>query len=68
MPTGTPPTIVERLNREVNKLVTSPEMKAAFLQEGAEAAPLSPAQFAKVIADDVQRWKRVAQQQSIVAE
>ena len=67
-PAGTPPAIVERLNREVNKLITTPEMKAAFLQEGAEAAPLSPAQFAKVIADDVQRWKRVAKQQSIVAE
>lgn len=67
-PAGTPPAIVNLLNAEVNKAITSPEMRAAFLKEGAEAQPLSAAQFAATIAADVPRWQKVARQQNITAE
>ena len=67
-PAGTPAPIVNRLNAEVNKVLASPEIKAAFLKEGAEAAPLTPSQFAGVIAADVPRWQKIARQQNIVAE
>jgi len=43
-------------------------MAANFLKEGAIATPLSPTQFAKVIADDVERWKKLARQQNIAAD
>ncbi len=67
-PAGTPPAIVAQLNAEVNKVLVSPEMREAFLKEGAIATPMSPAQFAAVIASDVPRWQKVAKQQNIVAE
>ena len=67
-PAGTPPAIVNLLNAEVNKAITSPDMVAAFLKEGAVAVPITPAQFAAVIAADIPRWQRIAKQQNIVAE
>ena len=67
-PAGTPPAIVNQLNAEVNKALASSEIVAAFLKEGAVAAPLTPAQFAAVIAADIPRWQKIAKQQNIVAE
>ena len=67
-PAGTPPQIVGRLNAEVNKALALPEIKAAFLKEGAIAAPVTPDQFAGVIAADIPRWQKIARQQHIVAE
>ena len=67
-PAGTPAEVVQRLNAEVNKAVQTPELKAAFLKEGAVATPMTPAQFGAVIASDIPRWQKVARQQNITAE
>jgi tripartite-type tricarboxylate transporter receptor subunit TctC len=67
-PAGTPPEIVAKLNSAVNKALAKPQLVANFLKEGAIATPLSPAQFGKLIADDVERWKRLAKQQNITAD
>ena len=67
-PAGTPPAVVNQLNAAVNKALATPELKAAFLREGAEAAPLTPAQFSAVIAADVARYQALAKRQNIVAE
>lgn len=67
-PAGTPKPIVDKINAAVNQIVSSPEMKDAFLKEGAESAPMSPAAFADVIAADIPRWKQIAKQQNIVVE
>jgi len=67
-PAGTPPEIVAKLNSAVNKALARPELAGNFLREGAIATPLSPAQFGKVIAEDVERWKKLAKQQNITAD
>ena len=67
-PAGTPPDVVARLNGAVNKIITRPEIAANFLREGAIATPLTPAQFGSVIAEDVERWKKLAKQQNITAD
>jgi tripartite-type tricarboxylate transporter receptor subunit TctC len=67
-PSGTPPEIVSRLNIEVNKVLATPEFKDFLLKEGALPAPMSPPQFAAVIAADIPRWKKLAAQQHIVPE
>jgi tripartite-type tricarboxylate transporter receptor subunit TctC len=49
-PAGTPREVVAKLNLEINKLLTDPEIKAKLLEQGADVAPLSVdafAQFAK---------------------
>jgi tripartite-type tricarboxylate transporter receptor subunit TctC len=67
-PAGTPPEIVNRLNTEVGKVQATQEFKDFLLKEGALPAPMTPAQFAAVIATDIPRWKNLAQQQHITPE
>jgi len=67
-PAGTPTEIVTKLNNAVNQGLAKPEMAANFLKEGAIATPATPAKFAAEIADDVERWKKLARQQNITAE
>ncbi|MGJ7566100.1 tripartite tricarboxylate transporter substrate binding protein [Variovorax sp. GB1R11] len=67
-PAGTPPEVVSTLNRAVNQILARPAIAANFLREGAIATPLSPAQFGAVIAEDVERWKKLARQQNITAD
>jgi len=67
-PAGTPAAIVTKLNVAVNQILAKPDVRAHFLREGAEAKPLTPAQFGSVVAADVERWKQLAKQQNIVAD
>lgn len=67
-PTGTPAPVVNKLNAAVNQILTRPAIKELFLKEGAEVKSLTPAQFGAVVAHDVDRWKKLAQQQNIVAD
>ena len=67
-PAGTPPVVVDKLNTEINRIVQSAEMKEFFLREGAEPAPLKPAEFGKLIEAEIARWKKVAQAANIKPE
>ena len=67
-PAGTPPAVVDKLNAEINRIVQSVEMKEFFLREGAEPAPLKPAEFGKLIEAEIARWKKVVQAANIQPE
>ncbi|MES3001390.1 MAG: tripartite tricarboxylate transporter substrate binding protein [Pseudomonadota bacterium] len=67
-PAGTPAPIVEKLNAAVNQVLAKQAIKDQFLREGAEARPMTAAQFAAVVARDIDRWKKLAKQQNIVAD
>jgi len=67
-PHGTPPEIVEKVNADMNKILTTPEMKEVFLREGAEPAVMTPAQFSKTIRDEIEGWKQVAKRANIKPE
>ncbi|GAB2473127.1 tripartite tricarboxylate transporter substrate binding protein [Comamonas humi] len=67
-PAGTPPAIVSQLNQAVNQVLAKPEIKANFLREGAIATPVTPAQFAATIEQDVKRWQALAKARNIVAD
>ncbi len=67
-PAGTPAEIVAKLNAAINKIAGSAEMKQFFHHEGAMHTPLTPAEFAAVIASDVPRWRQLAKLQSISAD
>jgi len=67
-PAGTPLTVVNKLNSAVNQALTKPAIKSQFLTEGAEVKIVTPTQFGAVIARDIERWKKLAQQQNIVSD
>jgi tripartite-type tricarboxylate transporter receptor subunit TctC len=52
-PAGTPPAIVERLNKEVTAALASPEVKDRLAALGADAAPMPAADFDKMIAQEL---------------
>jgi tripartite-type tricarboxylate transporter receptor subunit TctC len=52
-PAGTPPAVIERLNAEVKEALASPEIKERLAALGADAAPTSPADFDKLIAQEL---------------
>lgn len=56
-PAGTPATVVDRLNAEIGKVISNPEVREQLTAQGFEmAAPVPPAAFAKLISDDLARW------------
>ncbi len=61
MPAGTPKDIVATVNAEVNKLLATPEMKAAIHAQGAEVQNMSPDQFSSLLKTDYQKWKGIVQ-------
>jgi tripartite-type tricarboxylate transporter receptor subunit TctC len=58
-PAGTPKDIVSRLNREVNAIVSQPEVRERLLGLGMEPALGSPEDYAARQAADIAKWKKV---------
>lgn len=58
-PAGTPDTIVQRLNTEINKIVNAPDVKATWAKQGAVAMSMTAPAFAKYVADDVAKWATI---------
>jgi tripartite-type tricarboxylate transporter receptor subunit TctC len=55
-PRNTPAEIIDKLNREINAAVVDPRMKARLADLGGTPLASSPAEFAKLIADETQKW------------
>ncbi len=58
-PKGTPPAIVNRLNAEVTKIVTRPDVQAEWAKEGAVPMTMTPDAFGRYLADDIVKWERI---------
>jgi tripartite-type tricarboxylate transporter receptor subunit TctC len=58
-PAGTPKPIVDQLNAEITKIVSSPEVKADWAKQGAVPMTMSPAEFDKYMRDDIEKWAKV---------
>ena len=61
VPAGTPRPIVQRLHRELVKVLGALDIKEKFAQYGAEAVPSTPEQFGAYIRQEIGRWQKVAQ-------
>jgi len=68
VPRKTPAEIVERLNREVNAGLADAGTKARLAQEGGMPMPGTPADFARVIADETEKWAKVIRAANIKPE
>ena len=58
-PKNTPPDIVNKLNKEINAALATPKMKARFADLGAEPMPMTPADFGKLIIEEIEKWAKV---------
>jgi tripartite-type tricarboxylate transporter receptor subunit TctC len=59
-PAGMPSDVVAKLNAEIRKIMATPEMKAQFLTLGTDAATGSPEELSAMLAEEVDKIKRVA--------
>ena len=67
-PARTPRAIISKLNREITRILSLPEIQQRMVQLGAQAAPSTPAQFEKLIADQVALTTELARKGGIKAE
>jgi tripartite-type tricarboxylate transporter receptor subunit TctC len=58
-PAGTPAPVVELLGRAMVESLRSADLKARLLAQGAEPAPMTPAQFQDYIRSESAKWARV---------
>jgi tripartite-type tricarboxylate transporter receptor subunit TctC len=58
-PKGTPSAIVNRLNAEITRIVSRPEVRSDWAKQGAVAMAMTPDEFGKYIADDIVKWERI---------
>jgi tripartite-type tricarboxylate transporter receptor subunit TctC len=65
---GTPEEIVTRLNREINGVLESPDVKTRLLELGAKPANLTPQQFLDFIRSDNDKWAKLIKERGIVIE
>ena len=68
VPKGTPAEIVERLNREVNAALADPVVKARMADLGSEPLSGSVADFAKLVAEETEKWANVVKFAGIKTE
>jgi tripartite-type tricarboxylate transporter receptor subunit TctC len=67
-PSGTPREIVLRLNAEINKAMSSPELTARLAQEGAVAMTTTPEAYGELIKSEIARWRPVLQAANVKVE
>jgi tripartite-type tricarboxylate transporter receptor subunit TctC len=61
-PKGTPPAVVEKLQKEIAKTLTDPAIKAKADAAGLYPATDTPAEFAAFIKTEAERWSKVVAQ------
>ena len=64
-PAQTPRAIIERLHREIGKVLDQPEVLARFAADGADAVDSTPQQFAAHIKAETRTWTRVIKEAGI---
>jgi tripartite-type tricarboxylate transporter receptor subunit TctC len=67
-PRNTPREIIEKLSKAVNAAIADPKIEARFADLGGAPFPLSPADLAKLIADETEKWAKVIRAANIKAE
>jgi len=58
-PKGTPPDVVERLNKEINAVVAMPDVKQKLLDLGVEARGSTPQALNQLLVSEIDKWKQV---------
>jgi len=61
-PAGMPPAIVSRLNAEVVKMMSQPDVRDRITFDGGEPAAGPPSEFRALLAGDLAKWAKIARE------
>jgi tripartite-type tricarboxylate transporter receptor subunit TctC len=64
-PAGTPKPVVEKLNREAARALTSPDVRDKLQAQGAEPMPGTPEAFASFMQEEMAKWAPVVKQAGV---
>jgi tripartite-type tricarboxylate transporter receptor subunit TctC len=67
-PKGTPPEVVEILNKSMAAGLANPKLQAKLAELGGIPMPMSPAEFGKFLADDTAKWAKVVKAANLSVE
>jgi tripartite-type tricarboxylate transporter receptor subunit TctC len=62
---GTPRAVVEKLNREIVRIVQAPDMKERLISQGYDPIGNSPEEFAAYLRSEFVKWQKVVKQTGI---
>ena len=65
---GTPPALIEQINREINAVLAMPAVRVRMLEMGVVPSPSTPDELARQIQDERAKWKRVIEASGAKAE
>jgi tripartite-type tricarboxylate transporter receptor subunit TctC len=68
MPAAVPQPIIARLNREVVKVLSNPEVEAALRAQGMDMETSTPDALRERIANDIEKWRLIVAQAGIEPE
>jgi tripartite-type tricarboxylate transporter receptor subunit TctC len=68
VPKGTPPAIVDILNRKVRETMADPAVLARFEKAGADVVTSSTVEYGNFLRKEQDKWRRVIQERNIRAE
>ena len=58
-PAGTPAPIVQKLNAEIGRLASRPDIKEAWARQSVELSVMSAADYDKFLRSEVEKWAEV---------
>ena len=67
-PKGTPPEIIDKLNKEINAGLADPRIKARLFELGGMLIPGTPADFGKLVAGETDKWAKVIKAGGVALE
>jgi tripartite-type tricarboxylate transporter receptor subunit TctC len=65
---GTPQPVVDKLNREIVRILQLPEVKEKLLASGYVAAPSTPQELAQFMRDELAKWQKVVKASGVRPE
>jgi tripartite-type tricarboxylate transporter receptor subunit TctC len=67
-PAGTPPDIVDKINKDIDRVLQTPDVKERLATLGAEPMPMSPAEFRKFVQAEIDDSAKVIKAAGIKAQ
>jgi tripartite-type tricarboxylate transporter receptor subunit TctC len=67
-PPNMPPEVLKKISTDVLEVLSSPEVKSKFSEQGAEPGTLSQADFTKFVNSEVDKWNKIITQAGIKLE
>jgi tripartite-type tricarboxylate transporter receptor subunit TctC len=67
-PAGTPDNIVQKLNADINKILSTEATKEFLARDAGRPTPMSADEFGKIIKTELKKWREIAEKADIKAQ